>query len=31
VVHSPEELSETVCEDDPGLVEAASVLGIEIR
>ena len=31
MVHSPEELSETVREDDPGLVEAASALGIEIR
>jgi hypothetical protein len=31
MVHSPEELSETVREDDPGLVEAASVLGIEIQ
>ncbi len=30
IVQSPEELSETVREDDPGLVEAASVLGIEI-
>ena len=30
MVHSPEELSETVREDDPGLVEAASVLGIEV-
>jgi hypothetical protein len=31
MVHSPEELSETVREDEPGLVEAASVLGIEIQ
>jgi len=31
MVHLPEELSETVREDDPGLGEAASVLGIEIR
>ena len=31
IIHSPEELSETVREDDPGLEEAASVLGIEIR
>ena len=31
MVHSPEELSETVREDDPGLVDAASVLNIEIR
>jgi hypothetical protein len=31
MVHLPEELSETVREDDPGLEEAASVLGIEIR
>lgn len=30
MVHSPEEHSETVREDDPGLEEAASVLGIEI-
>ena len=30
IVHAPDELSETVREDDPGLVEAASVLGIEI-
>jgi len=30
MVHSPEELSETVREDDPGLVEAASVFGIDI-
>ncbi len=30
MVHSPEELSETVREDDPGLVEAASALGIDI-
>jgi len=31
MVHSPEDLSETVREDDTGLLEAASVLGIEIR
>jgi hypothetical protein len=31
MVHLPEELSETVREDYPGLGEAASVLGIEIR
>ena len=31
MVHSPDELSETVREDDPGLLEATSVLGIEIR
>ena len=31
MVHLPEELSETVREDDPGLEEAASVLGIDIR
>jgi hypothetical protein len=31
MVHLPEELSETVREDDHGLVKAASVLGIEIR
>lgn len=31
MVHLPGELSETVREDDPGLVEAACVLGIEIR
>lgn len=31
MVHSPEELSETVREDDPGLTEAASVLDIEIK
>lgn len=30
MVHSPEEISETVREDDMGLLEAASVLGIEI-
>lgn len=31
MVHSPEELSETVREGDPGLLEASSVLGIEVR
>ena len=31
MIHSPEDLSETVREDDPGLAEAAHVLGIEIR
>ena len=31
MVHLPEALSETVRKDDPGLIEAASVLGIEIR
>lgn len=31
MVHSPEEFSETVREDDPDLMEAASVLNIEIR
>ena len=31
MVHSPEELSETVREDDRGLEEATSVLGIEIQ
>ena len=30
MVHSPDELSKTVRADDPGLTEAASVLGIEI-
>jgi hypothetical protein len=30
MVHSPDELSETVRADDPGLTEAASALGIEV-
>ena len=31
MIHTPEEISETIRADNPGLIEAASDLGLEIE